>query len=140
MIALRGIYIHHPETIWYIILGLGLLTIFYKKIDEFDFLFLKLKLKEAKEELGMEEEKILLRFFIHNMIIDSNDKNEAQKIFHNQEINQCLKIAQSTDYCLQELEKRGYIKYFPTGAKTNNSTNNSKEIYDVKIIKKIPIN
>jgi len=128
----------HVKTTFGIMLFLGVIALIYEDVGEINFFGLKIKLTKSRIGLDIEEEKLILRGFIQNIINDSNHKEEARKLFYDQEIYLNFRVAQSTDYYLKELEKKGYVSYYSTKKYTNNSNNMSKEIYNVKIIKKIP--
>lgn len=126
----------HSKSTWYLVVGLGLLVIFYKNIIEFDLFFMKMKLVK---ELNMEGEKILLRLLISHIILDSINKVKAESFFSKQEINANCDIAQSTDYGLKELQLKGYISYIlpNPGGTIVNSAGGARKSYQVTIVKKM---
>lgn len=131
--------LRYPYQTWIILISLGLIAIFYSRLIEFSFLSLNLKIKESKHELHLEGEKILLNLYIHSIILNSNDKNKTHQFFYAHKVGTEIDISQSNNYFLNELAARGYIEYLSKGIKTNNAINDQKEVFNVKIIKIMPI-
>ncbi len=132
-------FLQYPRTTLYLIIGLGILCIFYENITEFNLGILKFSLKEAKAEIEFEGEKILLKMFVRGAIADSNNQQEAESFFYSTLTGKSHEIAQSTEYFLKSLSLKKYIKYSSTGYKTNNAVDGLKDTYNVTIVKKIPL-